>query len=274
MSRNLSGRRIRDVENEKRLQMWIRGHSEREAARQVARTKKLEKLAKLSRDEQDRKKFLDASFDETANEMMAEVDDALEASLRLPGKRKFEASSSSSTAGKGSGGKNSSNFKKPRKAFLDEDLSDVSDSSEEEKVEILETITEEAKLEAEPKPVVSEPIEKVASPCSLPTKLKKLTPQPFKPRKTAKNVPKKKVLQPKNLVQVKATPKTYRPINIRKIQTKEGFSKYTTDHLKHELTRRGLKAGGTDDQKIHRLYFVRNLKWDRIPKKFKSAGMV
>lgn len=44
----------------------------------------------------------------------------------------------------------------------------------------------------------------------------------------------------------------------------------SSETLKNELDRRGLKSGGTHKQRAERLFAVRNLDWDHIDKKYKQ----
>merc|ERR1712071_723140 len=81
MARDLNGRRIRDVENEKRLQDWCDGEGERRVEREEDRKKRLEKMAKRATDEQQRKTYLDANFDEESQVMMDMMDNAVSASM-------------------------------------------------------------------------------------------------------------------------------------------------------------------------------------------------
>ena len=65
MARDLNGRRIRDVENEKRLAEWIENEAERKAEKDGERFDKLQKIARRSRNEEERKTYSQLSrFDE------------------------------------------------------------------------------------------------------------------------------------------------------------------------------------------------------------------
>ena len=57
MARDLNGRRIRDVENEKRLAEWIENEAERKAERDDERFQRLQKIARRSKKEEDRKTY-------------------------------------------------------------------------------------------------------------------------------------------------------------------------------------------------------------------------
>ena len=57
MARDLNGRRIRDVENEKRLAEWIENEAERRAERDDERFQRLQKMARRSKKEEDRKTY-------------------------------------------------------------------------------------------------------------------------------------------------------------------------------------------------------------------------
>merc|ERR1712226_1823549 len=131
MARDLNGRRIRDVENEKRLAEWIENEAERKAERDDDRFQRLQKIARRSKKEEDRKTYLDASFDEESQQYMDMMSEAVEASLET-------AAKSNKNLKRPAG---YTEFKKKAKnskmsfGFDDEDLSD---SSDEEQPEIIE----------------------------------------------------------------------------------------------------------------------------------------
>merc|ERR1712110_370480 len=126
MARDLNGRRIRDVENEKRLAEWIENEAERKADREGERFDKLQKIARRSKKEEDRKTYLDASFDEESQKYMDMMSEAVEASLESAQKSRKELKRPAAY----------SEFKKRAKAskmsfgFDDEEFSDSSDEDE------------------------------------------------------------------------------------------------------------------------------------------------
>lgn len=65
--------------------------------------------------------------------------------------------------------------------------------------------------------------------------------------------------------------KAFDPINIESTEYKSAkdLEIFGLDHLKHELTRRGLKSGGTLTQRAERLYSVRGIPFSKIDKRLK-----
>ncbi|KAF2905340.1 hypothetical protein ILUMI_00842 [Ignelater luminosus] len=70
--RDLSGRRLRDINEEKRLKTWINQQVEREKEAAERKQKKLEKLCEKPRHE-----FRDATYDKERSELPEKVEDAV-----------------------------------------------------------------------------------------------------------------------------------------------------------------------------------------------------
>lgn len=321
MARDLNGRRIRDIENEKRLQRWIDEHAERQANKEMERTRKLEVLARISRGEKDRKRYIDENFDREGKEMMDQMTEAVKASfvveekeeqfclvtgvrnqridpngvVLIPRKKmKFgfdeedmtdsedEDVKNNNKPGKGSGG-----LKKiVEESELDQEDEPADDTkhgeaAEEDEPEEEDELLQQIQQAEQEKKLIDENLKKLVEMEKLKNPAKKVRKSKFLDfrdyeyydddyESVAAEVetfkePEKPKTPPK--------PKNFKPINIKKIRSKEGFKKYESEHLKFELNRRGLKAGGTDEQRIHRLFYVRTLKWDKIPKKFKNPKL-
>jgi len=274
MARDLTGRRIRDVENEKRLEDWIDGHAEREAQKQVERTEKLEKLAKIGREEENRKRFLDADFDNESQDMMDKMTSALDYSLIRPEetrilKRPKELENCSKMLSK-----NSRSEKRSKLTFgFTEDVRVSSESEEDISQKIKEALEDEHdsfEVEKdtfnEEKIIETDTIDQVETEQTqiIETNISKpLSEEPNSPETKNKDTPTETSSDDQEDI-------IYTSINLKKIVNKSDLEIYKTKHLQAELNRRGLKAGGTIEQKIHRLYFVRDLKWSKIPKKFKN----
>merc|ERR1712110_276705 len=88
MSRDLNGRRLRDVENERRLQEFVEHKHEREQENDKERLERLEKMASLAKEENVRKNYIDAEFDEKSKELTEKVDQGLDISIVTSRKRK------------------------------------------------------------------------------------------------------------------------------------------------------------------------------------------
>merc|ERR1712071_6323 len=134
MARDLNGRRIRDVENEKRLAEWIENEAERKADRDGERFDKLQKIARRSKNEEERKTYLDASFDEESQKYMNMMSEAVEASMSAADLQKSKKNMKR-PAGyaefKAHAKKHKTSF-----GFDESDFSDTSDEEEEEEEKI------------------------------------------------------------------------------------------------------------------------------------------
>ncbi|XP_065341705.1 splicing regulator SDE2 [Cloeon dipterum] len=116
--RDLSGRRLRDINEEKRLKNWINNKAELEKEQKEKKRKKLEKMV-----EEPKVEFKDSRYDEARSEMTEKVADALEHGLKA--------------ASSYSGVKRKSDTdlqpKKKKKIWgMDDDLSGSDSSSEDE----------------------------------------------------------------------------------------------------------------------------------------------
>ena len=134
--RDLSGRRQKDVNNERRLKEYIAGAAERQKEAEEKKEAKLAKLKRIATGENKSKhEFSDPGYDKVRSETEEKVHDAVEAAMKVA------ASSSSLDLKRKSGGEGAgvvSAAKKPKGLWLGdgledlEDDSDVSDSEEEE----------------------------------------------------------------------------------------------------------------------------------------------
>lgn len=87
--RDLSGRRLRDINEEKRLKSWLEKQKNREEEATEKKKKKLEKLCAEPKHE-----FKDKSYEQQRSELTERVEDAIEQGFKLAGssgiKRTFE----------------------------------------------------------------------------------------------------------------------------------------------------------------------------------------
>ncbi|XP_050510752.1 replication stress response regulator SDE2 [Diabrotica virgifera virgifera] len=119
--RDLSGRRLRDINEEQRLKNWINQQAEREKEAKERKKKKLEKMC-----EQPKYEFNDSEYDKERSALPEMVEDAVLQGLQA-------TSSTSDTSMKRKGDKKEVIKKKKAKLWvddeLDEDLSSEDDSS-------------------------------------------------------------------------------------------------------------------------------------------------
>nr|XP_026485237.1 replication stress response regulator SDE2 [Vanessa tameamea] len=122
--RDLSGRRLRDINEEKRLRKWLEGQDEREREAVERKQKKLERLIA----EPKIKVNLNPEYEKEREELPERVSAAVDAGWQAAGsskegtKRKIEA--------------NQSKNKKKPKLWIDAELSDCSSLSEDEEEEL------------------------------------------------------------------------------------------------------------------------------------------
>uniref|UniRef100_A0A8D8RN00 Protein SDE2 homolog n=1 Tax=Cacopsylla melanoneura TaxID=428564 RepID=A0A8D8RN00_9HEMI len=109
--RDLSGRRLRDINEEKRLKTWLSQQKDREQEKVENKKKKIERLLEPPKHE-----FKDETYHEERTNLSEKLTDSLEQGL----KRKQEKPSTS-------GSSKQAQAKKPRKkTLLDEELDDIS----------------------------------------------------------------------------------------------------------------------------------------------------
>lgn len=91
--RDLSGRRLRDINEEKRLKKWIAEQAEREREAAERKKKKLERLCAEPKHE-----FSDPNYDKARSELIEKVHDAVEEGLKVATTTTSEPSPSTSTS--------------------------------------------------------------------------------------------------------------------------------------------------------------------------------
>lgn len=121
--RDLSGRRLRDINEEKRLKAWLEKQGEREREAEERKKRKIEKLLAVPKHE-----FKDAEYEEARSKLAEKVCDAVEEGFKKTTgskdlKRKPEPSTSKQAAGV--------KAKKPA-LWIDDDLSGDSDDSDDD----------------------------------------------------------------------------------------------------------------------------------------------
>jgi len=141
--RDLTGRRQRDVNNERRLKEYVDGAAERERLEQEKKEAKLEKLRKVAEGQlhnRDKHTFSDPQYDKARSEVEEKIHDAVEAAMAAGGEKSIAGGSSSKDLKrKGSEAGSGSEVKKAKGMFMmgglegleDEDLTDSSDEEEE-----------------------------------------------------------------------------------------------------------------------------------------------
>ncbi|GBN95174.1 Replication stress response regulator SDE2 [Araneus ventricosus] len=113
--RDLSGRRLRDINEEQRLKKWIAKESEREAEKARRRQARLERLKSKPKHN-----FVDFEYEKEISQLPERVDEALHAGMEKASKRPKTVEACSAPPSK------------KKKLWLDEDLSGSSDSDSQE----------------------------------------------------------------------------------------------------------------------------------------------
>lgn len=125
--RDLSGRRLRDINEEKRLKTWLSQEKEREQDKEDKKRQRIERLLQEPKHE-----FKDETYHEERTNLSEKLSDSLEQGL----KRKHDAPSTSGVS------KVNQTKKLRKKTLLDEEfegLGDTDDDSEDEKAIALAT---------------------------------------------------------------------------------------------------------------------------------------
>lgn len=114
--RDLSGRRLRDINEEQRLKKWVAEQADREREREEKKKKKMERLKQEPKHE-----FKDEEYDKVRAEMMDKVHSAVEEGLKAIDEQPST-----------SGVKRKLEDKKSSLLWIDDLGSDLSDSDEED----------------------------------------------------------------------------------------------------------------------------------------------
>ncbi|XP_050405344.1 splicing regulator SDE2 [Patella vulgata] len=275
--RDLSGRRMRDVNNEKKLKDWLSKQSDREREKEEKRKERMER-----RRYRPQHKFDDPTYVEQKNKVVEDLEDALQRGLKKA--KTTSATVTSETAGcsgvttKRKATDNGSSHKaKKTKEWLgidpSLDLSDLDTSDEENgntqsssdsNISPDETTQEKAPEESTP---VQNP-EVDSNDKTMSDKKPDLV-------TSCKTSPDKKhsllaALPPPNSEVTTEEKEPLKPINLEEFNSVEDLEKAGLDSLKAALMERGLKCGGTLTQRAERLFSVKGLNADQIDSSLKA----
>lgn len=139
--RDLSGRRLRDINEEKRLKAWLEKQQDRESDQYARKKKKLERLLAKPRHE-----FKDEDYEQARSDLTANVDEAVEEGFRKAREQQVTATAAATKRKIDEAEQKAGDAKKPKKKtsshlWIAADLSSGSDDetsasdSEEEKVQ-------------------------------------------------------------------------------------------------------------------------------------------
>nr|SVE77412.1 EOG090X0OE5 [Daphnia lumholtzi] len=271
--RDLSGRRLRDINEEKRLKDWVSKQADREKEREERKQKKLEKLRQEYHHE-----FHDPEYFRVRSEVLDTVNEALEQGIQA----------SSSTADEPPFKKQKSSDDGPamkKTAFWIGVSDDESDSSEDEKKSPQNTSskTEEGESKA-PESSSQVPDERQAEsvksgeietphtlkedniPVASPSKSVVDAP-PIQEQATEETVVPSTPAVPEQVAvptPVATEPTVFLPIDLQNFDSSKALESLGLNHLKHELQRLGLKCGGSLSERASRLYSIKGLSMEEI----------
>lgn len=144
--RDLSGRRLRDVNEEARLRRYVQQQAERERQAEEKKKAKLEKLRKFVTEGESKHEFFDPTYDKARETATERVHEAVEQAFSEPkpstsgAKRKADGSSaaaSSSASASTSAPASTSGASKPKALWIGVDLNDSDlDSSSDDDEEV------------------------------------------------------------------------------------------------------------------------------------------
>lgn len=90
--RDLSGRRLRDINEEKRLKTWLDGQKDRDQEAEEKRKKKIEKLQTRPKHE-----FKDEQYEQSRSELTQNISESVEEGFRMASLAAAQASKSDAT---------------------------------------------------------------------------------------------------------------------------------------------------------------------------------
>lgn len=258
--RDLSGRRIRDVNIERRFRNWVAKAAERKKEQMRRKKERLEKLRRVPKFE-----FRDEEYFKVRSEMPQKIDDALEYAMQKTKHKTGLSATTTSAALQTEPSPLSANDKKCTQPFpvkrkfltkiglskksrvwINDDL-DVSDD-EELKTEAREDVSENP-MRQEDNPTNNETI--------INSKIEPyILSEPESRMDATVGDPK-----PETLADVVPD-----HINLDTFNCKEELAALGLDRLKSGLRFLGMKCGGTLEQRVERLWSVRGVRPGEIPK--------
>ncbi|XP_041467794.1 replication stress response regulator SDE2-like isoform X1 [Lytechinus variegatus] len=264
--RDLSGRRMRDVNNEKKLQSWIEKKKQQEEEREKRRREKLERMRSTPKHY-----FVDPTYDKQREAVTESLDEAVSTGIDVAGSSKDEASTSGSVK---------------RKAETDSDDDDdeaelkkhcmwlgiVEDEEEDDEEELKTRNQDEEISEDTSAPSTSPPS---ISPVDMASEAEIQAAEDSPDSSTEPTSSSKTLLSslppPRSGTSSSTTEEG--PINLDDYPSSADLEDLGLDRLKSALMERGMKCGGTLQERAQRLYSVRGLEPSEIdPSLLAKAG--
>ena len=288
--RDLTGRRLRDINEEKRIKEWIKKEKLRKEEMEERRRQKLERL-KQQTQSQPKTLFNDPDFERTREEIPDIVDEALQYGLQLQQKAGQSSSSSSATKRKADQQFNANNKQKKKKVSLwigsdidieDDDSDDNNEGQTSDAInsenqtnkddntndsEVTTDSTIESK-QSEDKPN-SESEEVICQQTDQKTE------ESEDSKQCSESIPSEPIIKETNddndrgntISESNEKKQVFEPLNLMDFKCVEELESLGLDPLKHSLMALGLKCGGTLNERANRLWSIRGLDVKDIPKK-------
>jgi len=267
--RDLSGRRLRDINEEKRLKDWVAKQADREREREEKKKKKMDKLK-----EEFHHEFHDPAYYKTRSEVADKVHAALEKGLEAASTSKTPCVKRKVAEPESIEGKRLKRMDAMWMGVSDSDSdssedgiaepeptnSSASTSIEEKQTTSADTETTTAVAAGEPETtdtnteatIPSEETKKDVDVSDV-----KVSPADESPAEAAHTeIPSKETTV--------AEPQVFAPVSLEAVESQQELEMLGLAHLKQELQSRGLKCGGTLSDRASRLFSVKGLSNDQI----------
>ncbi|GMR56476.1 hypothetical protein PMAYCL1PPCAC_26671, partial [Pristionchus mayeri] len=247
MCRDLSGRRLADVEEEKKLKKWIETAGDREKEKHTKQKAKHEKLRAATQDKP-KHDFNDPDYIKTREDILEKTDDAFEdgfKNLRKKRKPQSEEGSSSDDDDFDRPGTSEACFRKAKRErviFTEESTSHETGVTLEKEVVDKGENTDNERYDMSLSEKIAEPVPDITV------------------VESSKKVEKKPYEAPRDI------PTDFPPVQLDEYAEADELEVLGLFHLKHALEARGLKCGGSLKERAARLFIVKGLSKDDYPK--------
>ncbi|XP_072032335.1 splicing regulator SDE2-like [Amphiura filiformis] len=284
--RDLSGRRMRDVNNEKKLAEWVKNKADAEAEREKRRREKLERMAR-----DPKHYFVDPNYDQQKQAVAESLEEAVTKGMEASASTSIGASTSGAAASvkrKGGVNGNSSSSKKRCMWMGVEDESDDDDEEEddEDDNETHQAFPEESHssediTKEEGSSAASSPPQMSSSPSEVEKEdeVSEDTKDSEQERKAdSETSSSNKIQADQNVsgentsekVQQEAVPEDNGPVDLSEYTSASDLEVVGLERLKTALMDRGIKCGGTLQQRAERLFSVKGLSPEQIDPSLKA----
>nr|CAG4651550.1 EOG090X0OE5 [Simocephalus serrulatus]SVE94674.1 EOG090X0OE5 [Simocephalus serrulatus] len=276
--RDLSGRRLRDINEEKRLKDWVSKQAEREQEREERKKKKLDKLRQEFHHE-----FHDPEYFKERSEVTDKVYEALEQGIQAsssgePSTKKRKAKDDGPAMKKtalwvgvsdddsGSDSQSEDDSKSSSNTLDKKDIEAEATTSSEASNQRTAANLEQEEAKKNEAPVTPATLEISGNESVIPT-------EPLKDEGAVSETIVQASEEPPAPVSAVADPvvpstpsepTVFLEVNLDDYDSYQALESLGLNHLKNELQRRGLKCGGSLSERAYRLFSVKNISPDKI----------